>query len=81
MRLILTQTARTLVSVVLLYGLLVAASFLIVPRQHTSDVLDTKLAEDSIYSTQTKYLFFSRAALMNGARLMEPRWTVHHARP
>jgi hypothetical protein len=64
MRLILTQTARTLVSVVLLYGLLVAASFLIVPRQHTSDVLDTKLAEETIYSTQTKYLFFSRAALM-----------------
>jgi hypothetical protein len=64
MRLILTQTARTLVSLILLYGLLIAASFLIAPREHASDTLDTKLAEDTIYSTQTKYLFFTRGALM-----------------
>jgi hypothetical protein len=64
MRMILIQTARTLVSVILLYGLLIAASFLMAPREHASETLDTKLAEDTIYSTQTKYLFFSRGALM-----------------
>jgi hypothetical protein len=64
MRLILTQTARTLVSLILLYGLLIAASFSIAPREHAADILDTRIAEATIYSTQTKYLFFSRGALM-----------------
>jgi hypothetical protein len=64
MRLILTQTTRTLVSLVFLYGLLIAASFLIAPRELASDIVDTRLAEATIYSTQTKYLFFTRGALM-----------------
>jgi hypothetical protein len=63
MRLILVQMARTFVALALLYGLLIGASFLIAPNEPTSDILDTKLAEESIYSTQTKYLFFNHGVL------------------
>jgi hypothetical protein len=64
MRLILAQTAKTFVCVSLLFGLLVGVSFLVVPAEPASDILDTRIAEASIYSTQTKYLSFTRGALV-----------------
>jgi len=64
MRLILVQTVKTFVCVSLLFGLLVGVSFLVVPAEPASDILDTRIAEASIYSTQTKYLSFTRGALV-----------------
>jgi hypothetical protein len=63
MKMILAQTTKTFLSLAFLYGLLIGVSFVLAPAGPASDILDTKLAETSIYSTQTKYLFFMRDAL------------------
>lgn len=64
MILILIQTVRTLASVIVLYGLLIASSYLIAPREPASEILDTSLAENTIYATSPKYLFFGRERLV-----------------
>ena len=63
MGLILAQTVRTIASFLLLYGVLIAGSFLIAPKDRATDILDTSLAPNTVYATATKYLFFNRGTL------------------
>jgi hypothetical protein len=68
MKFILVQTARTVVSVIFIYGTLIVASFLIIPKDNSSEILDTSLAENTVYATSAKYLFFGRGTLVKPER-------------
>jgi len=63
MKLILKQAAHLLIALVVLYGAVLAISFVLVPRSDTGPRLDTARASSSLFLTEPKYVFMSRARL------------------
>jgi hypothetical protein len=63
MKLILTQIARLLGAVLVLYGALLGATLLLVPRPDVGLRLDAGRAASSLYMTEPKYVFMSRSRL------------------
>ena len=67
MKLILNQVARLMVALVALYGAALAISLVLVPRSDTGPRLDTARAASSLFLTEPKYVFMSRARLNTSA--------------
>ena len=63
MKLLLIQTARLLLALLVLYGVVLGLSLLLVPRTGTEARLDSARASASLYLTEPKYVFMSRPQL------------------
>lgn len=63
MKLILTQIAQLLAALMVLYGLMLAISLLLVPREEVGKGLDSARASSSLFLTEPKYVFMTRSAL------------------
>jgi hypothetical protein len=63
MRAILKQVLYLSIALVGIYAVLLALSYAIVPAVNGREGLDSSLAEDSIFTTDPKYVFLNRAAV------------------
>ncbi|HEY2781545.1 MAG TPA: hypothetical protein VGI90_12250 [Steroidobacteraceae bacterium] len=63
MRAILKQALYLSIALVGLYSILLALSYAIVPGANETDGLNSSLAEESIFTTDPKYVFLNRAAV------------------
>jgi hypothetical protein len=63
MRAILKQTLYLAIALIGIYGVLLAASYAVVPAAKERDGLDSGLSADSIFTTEPKYVFLNRTAV------------------
>jgi hypothetical protein len=67
MRNVVIKLARLALSLVLLYGALLALACLLVPRDPPSRRIDTARAAETLYITEPKYVFMARPRLQSDA--------------
>jgi hypothetical protein len=67
MRNVVIKLARLGLSVLLLYGALLALAYLLVPREPPRRRIDTSRAAETLYLTEPKYVFMARQRLQSDA--------------
>jgi hypothetical protein len=67
MRNVVIKLARLALSLMLLYGALLALAWLLVPREPPSRRIDTSRAAETLYLTEPKYVFMARQRLQSEA--------------
>ena len=67
MRNVVIKLARLALSLLLLYGALLALACLLVPREPPSRRIDTSRAAETLYLTEPKYVFMARQRLQSDA--------------